>query len=123
MKNTLTSILAITCLTFGINAQAERGAEAGYVPATVTDTTHVANPRKAQRAADRRLARTVRNALSATPHLVSSDITVVARHGVVTLIGQVDDQAQIQLAEASARQVAGVSSVTNNLNIAIETRN
>ncbi|WP_175657578.1 MULTISPECIES: BON domain-containing protein [Burkholderia cepacia complex] len=123
MKNTFTSILAITCLAFCVNASAERGPDTGYVPAVVTGTSHAANPRKEQRAADRLLAKKVRRALSATPHLASSDITVLARRGVVTLIGHVDEEAQIQLAEASARQVVGVTSVTNNLNIGIETRN
>ena len=47
--------------------------------------------------------------------LDSLDIKVVTVDGAVTLMGDVNDSAQITLAEKTAREVEGVRSVENNL--------
>ncbi|CAB3760241.1 BON domain-containing protein [Paraburkholderia humisilvae] len=64
--------------------------------------------------ADHKLEAQVRHALT-THKVESSDIRVVARHGVVTLDGTVEDESMIPVATTAAQSVAGVKSVKNNL--------
>ncbi|WP_321840797.1 BON domain-containing protein [Paraburkholderia bannensis] len=115
MKKSFASILYVTYLAFGIPAHA---AEENYSPPVATHVAHedsTKNQKKAQRAADRALAKQVRTALTKTKGLETINISVLARHGVVSLRGYVPDTEQVQLAGATATQVAGVTSVTNNL--------
>ncbi|MBB3262148.1 osmotically-inducible protein OsmY [Paraburkholderia bannensis] len=115
MKKSLASILYVTYLAFGIPAHA---AEETYSPPVAT---HVASQdtaksqKKAQHAADRALAKKVRSALTKTKGLQTINITVLARHGVISLTGNVPDNEQVQLAGDTATKIAGVTSVTNNL--------
>jgi hyperosmotically inducible periplasmic protein len=64
--------------------------------------------------ADHKLEGQVRHALT-TNKIESSDIRVVARNGVVTLDGTVQDESQIAQATTVAQGVTGVKSVKNNL--------
>jgi hyperosmotically inducible periplasmic protein len=64
-----------------------------------------------------RLETKVRHTLDKTRHLDASNITIVARGGKITLEGDAPDDQQIQLAGSAARQVAGVTGVTNNLRV------
>jgi hyperosmotically inducible periplasmic protein len=64
--------------------------------------------------ADHKLEGQVRHALT-THKIESSDIRVVARAGVVTLDGTVQDESQIAEATTVAQSVSGVKSVKNNL--------
>ncbi|HVE07060.1 MAG TPA: BON domain-containing protein [Paraburkholderia sp.] len=72
---------------------------------------------KAQKKANGQLGRKVRAALAKAKGLDVSSIAVRARSGAVTLTGTVPDQQQIDLAGDTAKGVAGVSSVTNKLNV------
>ncbi|WP_322068193.1 BON domain-containing protein [Paraburkholderia bannensis] len=115
MKKSFASILYVTYLAFGIPAHA---AEENYSPPVAAHVAHedsTKNQKKAQRAADRALAKQVRTALTKTKGLETINISVLARHGVVSLRGYVPDTEQVQLAGTTATQVAGVTSVTNNL--------
>ncbi|HWT36988.1 MAG TPA: BON domain-containing protein [Paraburkholderia sp.] len=69
------------------------------------------------KAADKKLARDVRKALSAAPNFSVSNVFVKAHDGVVTLSGSVPDGPQIQQATEVAMGVPGVKSVSNHLTI------
>jgi hyperosmotically inducible periplasmic protein len=72
---------------------------------------------KADKKANRQLGHKVRAALAKAKGLDVSSIAVRARGGAVTLTGSVPDQGQIELAGTTAKGVAGVSSVSNKLNV------
>lgn len=103
----------LVALSIGVaHAQTDTGASAP-VPASSKES------RKQLRAENRALAKRVRQALAHTKGLTSSGITVIAKSGAVTLTGTVPDQAQIGLAEATAKNVSGVTSLKNNLTLDI----
>ncbi|HDR9484609.1 MULTISPECIES: BON domain-containing protein [unclassified Burkholderia] len=72
---------------------------------------------QARRADDRRLTRRVSAALARTRGLNATRIVVRARSGVVTLRGGVSDGQQAAMAVDAARQVDGVTQVTNQLRL------
>jgi hyperosmotically inducible periplasmic protein len=72
---------------------------------------------KADKKANRQLGHKVRAALAKAKGLDVSSIAVRAKGGAVTLTGSVPDQGQIDLAGTTAKGVAGVSSVSNKLNV------
>lgn len=72
---------------------------------------------KARRAEDRRLTRRVSAALARTRGLNATRIVVRARSGIVTLRGGVSDGQQAAMAVEAARQVDGVTQVTNQLRL------
>jgi osmotically-inducible protein OsmY len=73
---------------------------------------------KAMRIANRKLAKQVRAALTkAKPALPMTNITVIAKGGVVSLTGSVPSQDQSAQATTVAQGVPGVSSVNNKLSI------
>jgi hyperosmotically inducible protein len=86
---------------------------------TSPDTTNTPAPtatdKKAVRAQNRQTSKAVRHALTATKGLVSSNIAVLVKGDVVTLVGTVPDDSQIQLAETAARTVPQVHTVSNRL--------
>jgi hyperosmotically inducible protein len=69
------------------------------------------------RKADRALRRRVYAAIGKDKEISAGDISVIAKDGVVTLNGTVTEAAQIGKAEAMARGVSGVTSVTNKLTV------
>jgi len=69
------------------------------------------------RKADRALRRKVYAAIGKDKEISAGDISVIAKDGVVTLNGTVTEAAQIGKAEAIARGVSGVTSVTNKLTV------
>lgn len=73
--------------------------------------------KQACRAANRKLQKVVLHSLSQTHGLSSSNILVVARGSVVTLVGSVPKAEQIELAVSVAGAVSGVSEVRNDLTI------
>jgi osmotically-inducible protein OsmY len=73
--------------------------------------------KKAVRKQNHQLESKVRHALTKTKQLDSSNITILARSGKVTLEGDAPDDQQIQLAGTAAAGVAGVTGVTNNLRV------
>jgi hyperosmotically inducible protein len=66
---------------------------------------------------DAALAARVKQALVADPELRSLPMSVATYRGVVQLSGYVDSEAQIQKALAVTRGVAGVQSVSNDLQL------
>ncbi|WP_027799358.1 BON domain-containing protein [Paraburkholderia dilworthii] len=86
--------------------------------ATATGTTAApAASAKASKKANSQLGRKVRAAISKTQGVDVSNIAVRARGGAVTLTGSVPDQGQIEAAGNAAKGVAGVTSVSNKLNV------
>lgn len=83
------------------------------VPAATSITTA-----QATKAAERKLAHRVANALARTHGLNPSRILVKAHGSIVTLSGSVTDGAQIPLALDAAKQVDGVSHIENRIRIA-----
>jgi len=73
---------------------------------------------KSMRMANRHLAKTVRQALTATkPSIPMDEVVVLAKKGVVSLVGEVESQDQSDRAGKVAQGVAGVASVNNQLSI------
>jgi osmotically-inducible protein OsmY len=92
-----------------VNAFAQ-ASDAGTAP-----TSSSAAP--SAKSANKQLAKDVRHAMTKTKGLVSSNITVRASGGAVTLAGTVPDAAQIDKATAAAKSVPGVTSVKNAVTI------
>jgi len=69
------------------------------------------------RKADRALRRRVYAAIGKAKEISAGDISVTAKDGSVTLNGTVTEAVQIGNAEAIARGVPGVTSVTNKLSV------
>ncbi|HXZ85224.1 MAG TPA: BON domain-containing protein [Myxococcota bacterium] len=57
--------------------------------------------------------------ISEDPQLAQSSVSVKTEHGHVTLTGQVMTEDQRQIATERAQEVKGVTSVTNDLEIAV----
>ncbi|VWC63787.1 BON domain-containing protein [Burkholderia lata] len=107
--------LIATVVVFGIVAAAGT-ALAASDPASATVASG-ASADQARRAEDRRLTRRVSAALALTRGLNATRILVRARSGVVTLRGGVSDGQQAAMAVEAARQVDGVTQVTNQLRL------
>jgi osmotically-inducible protein OsmY len=85
---------------------------------TTTGTTATAPAdAKAVKKQDRALGKKVRAALAKAQGLDVSAINVRARSGAVTLTGTAPDNDQIQKAGEVAKGVAGVTSVSNKINV------
>lgn len=117
----LCGAIAVCASTFA-NAQTPAATAAAQDSGITVDnaTTGTASPtKKAERAANRELARRVRKQLYLTRGLGSTNITVfaMARTGKVVLAGFIDDASQDQLAANAAKSVQGVSSVSSKLTI------
>ncbi|HEX3635691.1 MAG TPA: BON domain-containing protein [Paraburkholderia sp.] len=95
-------------LTSNVYAQASNAMPMASSPA--------ASSRKAT-PADKQLAHDVRKALSKAPNFNVSNVFVKVRGGVVTLSGSVPDGPQIQQAAEVAKDVPGVTSVSNHLSL------
>jgi hyperosmotically inducible periplasmic protein len=103
-----TSIALMLSLGFeAVHAQDDSASAAASTPAAKPS-------RRAKWSADHKLEAQVRHALT-THKVESSDIRVVARHGMVTLDGTVEDESMIPVATTAAQSVAGVKQVKNNL--------
>jgi hyperosmotically inducible protein len=99
--------VVVALLTGTVYAQSNNDSMSASSP-TVTD-------KGAIRLANRHTARSVRHALTATNGLISANITILVKGGVVTLVGTVPDDSQIRLAETAAKTVPNVQSVSNRL--------
>jgi len=74
---------------------------------------------KSMRMANHQLAKKVRMALTkAKPTIPLEEVVVLAKKGVVSLVGEVENADQSAEAEKIATGVAGVASVNNQLGIA-----
>ncbi|SAK98761.1 transport-associated protein [Caballeronia temeraria] len=106
MNKTLSlTIAALVCFLILSNSALAQETAGPNVPASTSKT------------ADRALAKSVRRALGRVKGLDPTRVYVRAKGGSVTLSGTVRDQAQIELAESTAKSVAGVSSVSNKMTI------
>jgi len=120
MKLAATLMLAIVGATL-LNSPA-RADDGNYPPSKAAQPykpSSAALARKAARQSNRRLERNVRSAIAKPGDVDVSRLTVVARSGTVTLAGSVPDETQIQTANDRAHAVKGVSTVRNELAIAV----
>ncbi|ANB74753.1 transport-associated protein [Paraburkholderia phytofirmans OLGA172] len=92
-------------------------AKGGASGAIVDESSQIGLTSKADRHADRQLAKKVRAALGKAKDVSVANITVRARGGAVTLQGSVREQPAIEKATQVAKGVAGVTSVKNALTI------
>ncbi|BAX63975.1 BON domain-containing protein [Burkholderia stabilis] len=78
--------------------------------------------KKAERAANRAFAKTVRQAIFRARGIGGAEITVFAKAktGEVTLAGLITDESQEKVAVDAARKVSGVTSVTSQLELRLE---
>lgn len=67
------------------------------------------------------LQKDIFDALHWDPCLYTADIDVIVQEGVVTITGLVDNYGQKEAALAAVKNVAGVSAVTENLKVKIDT--
>ena len=116
--------IALAALLLGHAAACERqpaGGRAGSLPGAVGDrsaTQPDAQPANAAAdAADAAMTARVKAALMADPALKSLDITVNIVNGAVTLSGTIDTPHHLERATQVAKAVAGVKSVSNQLNV------
>ncbi|WP_109483563.1 BON domain-containing protein [Paraburkholderia sp. C35] len=100
--------MVVACHTY---AQASDSAPAGTMSAAPAANS------KAAKSENRALGKKVRSALAKTQGLDVSSIAVRARGGAVTLTGTAPDNDQIQKAGEVAKGVAGVTSVSNKINV------
>lgn len=102
--------LIVTCLTTVASVNAQTTDSTSNSPAA-------APSKQAVRKQNHQLESSVRHALAKARNLDTSNITVLARSGAITLDGSAVDDDQIQLAATTAASVSGVSSVKNNLHV------
>jgi len=107
------SILVVTC-----SLAALLSTDLAFAQATSDSNTQQSMDRKSKsaiRAQNRQLSKAVRHALYATKGLNYSNIAILSKDGVVSLVGSVPDNSQIQLAGDAAKRVPKVQSVDNRL--------
>ncbi|WP_120294501.1 BON domain-containing protein [Paraburkholderia sp. BL23I1N1] len=111
---TLRALFATALIAVSGSASAQAAAADG---ASAASSSLTAESAKASKAADRKLAHRIENAIARTRGLNATRILVKARDGHVTLSGSVTDNGQIQLAIDASQQVEGVKSVQNFLHV------
>jgi osmotically-inducible protein OsmY len=99
--------MVVACHTY---AQASDSMSTGTTAAAPADA-------QAAKKENRALGKKVRSALAKTQGIDVSRIEVRAHGGAVTLSGTAPDNDQIQKAGEVAKGVAGVTSVTNKINV------
>ena len=109
------ALQAIKVISGALIVMASLNAYAQSSDAMAASGTMAAPSAKSTKAANRALQRKVLKALAKTKGLTTTNINVRARNGAVTLVGQVTDQTQSELAAQTAQGVAGVTSVKNAL--------
>ncbi|MGU7774567.1 BON domain-containing protein [Burkholderia sp. MR1-5-21] len=114
-------ITLLSSLACYAQSGASDAAAPGMQAAPATSTSpHTA--KKAERAANRAFAKKVRLAIVKSPGVGNAQVTVFAKAktGEVTLAGFMTEAGQGKAAEDAARQVAGVTSVTNKIQLRLE---
>ena len=110
--------LAVAASIFVIAASFNLGIVSAYAQSSGAASAAPAAPSaKSTKAANRQLAKDVRKSLTKVKGLSTSNISVRANGGAVTLAGTVPDAAQIDQATEAAKATAGVTSVRNALTI------
>lgn len=79
--------------------------------------TSTALTSKTGRAENRRLCKSVRQALVKTRKIDTQNIATICHSGVVTLAGTAPEQRQIDIAVSAAEAASGVTSVKNALTV------
>jgi hyperosmotically inducible periplasmic protein len=124
VDKTIKRMLQLAALAFGVltlpcaYAQ-DAAASASVAPASspAASAGSAASSKKAMKAADRKLARTVRKAIEHVKGLDATRIAIVARDGNVTLTGSVPAAPQVDVAVQAAKTVPGVTAVVNRLEV------
>ncbi|HTH59911.1 MAG TPA: BON domain-containing protein [Paraburkholderia sp.] len=111
----LKALAVAACLAMTGGAFAQN--DAGTTGSTGTGGTAPTHESKGQHSANRKLGYAVRRAIGREQDVDVSNITVRSHGGDITLLGTVPDQSQIDKAEAAAKGVSGVKSVTNKLTV------
>ncbi|MFL9991805.1 BON domain-containing protein [Paraburkholderia sediminicola] len=113
MKTTqaIRRVAGVLVVMASLNAYAQSNGETAAPAVSAASATNA-------KAANRALQKNVLRALSKTKGLNVTAITVRAKNGTVMLEGTVPEQTQIELATHAAQDVAGVSSVRNELTLA-----
>jgi hyperosmotically inducible periplasmic protein len=88
-----------------------------HAPKAASGSAQSKQVSKAAKAADRKLAKSVRNALRQAKDVEVADVFVFAKSGVVTLTGTVPDTSQIDTVARHAQDVEGVQRVVNRLTL------
>jgi hypothetical protein len=115
--------MALLVLVSGAGVALADEADIAYLPPVQPYVAPPKDPAKAQRAAqkkamrveNRHLAASVRKSLVKAGDIDTAHVSVLAKSGTVTLAGTVPDVSQIDLAQQRARQVPGVTAVSNRL--------
>ncbi|MGK8975265.1 BON domain-containing protein [Burkholderia cenocepacia] len=117
MRHGIRAALGVAVAAVSIGAGAQSGASAG-MPASAAGVGGAASAgtrAKAMRQANRALRRKVYAALARHREIDAGSISVTAKGGAITLNGTVAEPSQLETVEQVAREVAGVTSVTNRL--------
>lgn len=120
--------IAILVLVSGSGGAFADEADIAYRPPVQPYVAPPKDPLKVQRAAqkkamrieNRRLAASVRQSLVTAGGIDTAHVSVLARSGTVTLAGSVPEASQIDLAQQRARQIPGVTEVSNRLSLGTE---
>ncbi|AOI69620.1 phospholipid-binding protein [Burkholderia ubonensis] len=102
------------CLSGSVYAQSSEPA-APEAPAAAKSASKAAA--KSAKQANRKLGYAVRKAISKESGVDVANIVVRSKGGAITLEGSVPDAAQIEKAEAAAKGVPGVTSVSSKLHV------
>ncbi|AIO33516.1 BON domain protein [Burkholderia cenocepacia] len=118
MGHGIRAALGVAVAAVSIGAGAQSGASAGMpasAPAGVGGAASAGTRAKVMRQANRALRRKVYAALAGHREIDAGSISVTAKGGAITLNGTVAEASQLETVEQVAREVAGVTSVTNRL--------
>nr|WP_249206388.1 BON domain-containing protein [Burkholderia multivorans] len=118
MGHGIRAAFGVAVAAVSIGAWAQSGASASMAasaPAGAGGAASAGMSPKAVRQANRALRRKVYAALARHKEIGAGSISVIAKGGAITLNGTVAEASQIETVEQVARDVAGVTSVTNRL--------
>ncbi|MBU9608154.1 BON domain-containing protein [Burkholderia multivorans] len=118
MGHGIRAAFGVAVAAVSIGAWAQSGASASMAASTPAGAGGAASAGmspKAVRQANRVLRRKVYAALARHKEIDAGSISVIAKGGAITLNGTVAEASQIETVEQVARDVAGVTSVTNRL--------
>jgi hyperosmotically inducible periplasmic protein len=116
IKKAMTMLSALAMLSASAAVFAQGAIDSGAA-ASASPASSKAKPTASAKAANRKLSKDVRRALSRAKDVSVSNINVRAMNGAVTLAGTVPDESQIDKAAHVAQGVAGVTSVKNALTV------
>ena len=122
-------IVVSTCIVTGLGASlfsAPPGEEAKAKPAADNTTVNKQPGKTADNqkdsAEDRKITQQIRKSLTSDKSLsmYARNVKIITINGTVTLRGPVRSQEESALIESKAKQIAGVTAVTNELTVAVK---